>query len=226
MDSAPSTRRRLDGVAVLSLPVRCGQHGRVRTPNSRIDAHTGLQDGSTKAVSAEGCEFGPPGAPPLPIDAMLAYCGQGMAVACPDWKSLCLGIEKNEDGTYTVLTQQVLGAMKADLPAVEGFPFPAVAVAEIPEEAKIEVTLPVEVGTYTMEEGKVKKGLYVGEIRDGVEGAAEPTPAFVEMWKAGPETQGFAGFFKFVGKPLPAPPADDAAAADAPAEVISAAPAE
>ena len=183
----------------------------------------GLQDGSTKAVSAEGCEFGPPGAPPLPIDAMLAYCGQGMVVACPDWKSLCLGIEKNEDGTYTVLTQQVLGAMKADLPAVEGFPFPAVAVAEIPEEAKIEVTLPVEVGTYTMEDGKVKKGLYVGEIRDGVEGAAEPTPAFVEMWKAGPETQGFAGFFKFVGKPLPAPPADDAAAGDAPAE---AAPAE
>ena len=186
----------------------------------------GLQDGSTKAVSAEGCEFGPPGAPPLPIDAMLAYCGQGMAVACPDWKSLCLGIEKNEDGTYTVLTQQVIGAMKADLPAIEGFPFPAVAVAEIPEEAKIEMTLPVEVGTYTMEDGKVKKGLYVGEIRDGVEGAAEPTPAFVEMWKAGPETQGFAGFFKFVGKPLPAPPADDAAAADAPAEIISAAPAE
>ena len=186
----------------------------------------GLQDGSTKAVSAEGCEFGPPGAPPLPIDAMLAYCGQGMVVACPDWKSLCLGIEKNEDGTYTVLTQQVLGAMKADLPAVEGFPFPAVAVTEIPEEAKIEVTLPVEVGTYTMEDGKVKKGLYVGEIRDGVEGAAEPTPAFVEFWKAGPATQGFAGFFKFVGKPLAAPPADDAAAADAPAEVISAAPAE
>ena len=149
---------------------------------------------------------------------MLAYCGQGMAVACPDWKSLCLGIEKNEDGTYTVLTQQVLGAMKADLPAVEGFPFPAVAVAEIPEEAKIEVTLPVEVGTYTMEDGKVKKGLYVGEIRDGVEGAAEPTPAFVEMWKAGPETQGFAGFFKFLGKPLAAPPADDEAAEAAPAE--------
>ena len=189
--------------------------------DSPVDLRTGLQDGSTKAVSAEGCEFGPPGAPPLPVDAMLAISAKGMGVAFPDWKSLCLGIEKNEDGTYTVLTQQVLGAMKADLPAIEGFPFPAVAVAEIPEEAKIEMTLPVEVGTYTMEDGKVKKGLYVGEIRDGVEGAAEPTPAFVEMWKAGPETQGFAGFFKFVGKPLPAPPADDA-----PAEVISAAPAE
>ena len=183
----------------------------------------GLQDGSTKEVSAEGCEFGPPGAPPLPVDAMLAISAQGMGVAFPDWKSLCLGIEKNEDGTYTVLTQQLLGAMKGDFPLIEGMPFPEVKVAEIPDEAKIEITLPVEVGTYTMEDGKVKKGLYVGEIRDGVEGAAEPTPAFVEMWKAGPETQGFAGFFKFVGKPLPAPPADDAAAADAPAE---AAPAE
>ena len=182
----------------------------------------GLQDGSTKAVSAEGCEFGPPGAPPLPIDAMLGIC-KNMVGALPDWKSLCLGIEKNEDGTYTVLTQQLLGAMKGDFPLIEGMPFPEVKVAEIPDEAKIEITLPVEVGTYTMEDGKVKKGLYVGEIRDGVEGAAEPTPAFVEMWKAGPETQGFAGFFKFVGKPMPAPPADDAAAADAPAE---AAPAE
>ena len=183
----------------------------------------GLQDGSTKEVSAEGCEFGPPGAPPLPVDAMLAISAKGMGVAFPDWKSLCLGIEKNEDGTYTVLTQQVCGAMKADLPAIEGTPFPEVKLEELPDEAKIEMTLPVEVGTYTMEDGKVKKGLYVGEIRDGVEGAAEPTPAFVEMWKAGPETQGFAGFFKFVGKPLPAPPADDAAAPDAPAE---AAPAE
>ena len=182
----------------------------------------GLQDGSTKEVSAEGCEFGPPGAPPLPVDAMLAISAKGMGVAFPDWKSLCLGIEKNEDGTYTVLTQQLLGAMKGDFPLIESMPFPEVKVAEIPDEAKIEITLPVEVGTYTMEEGKVKKGLYVGEIRDGVEGAAEPTPAFVEMWKAGPETQGFAGFFKFVGKPLPAPPADDAAAADAPAEAAAA----
>ena len=66
---------------------------------------TGLQDGSTKEVSAEGCEFGPPGAPPLPIDAMLGIC-KNMVGALPDWKSLCLGIEKNEDGTYTVLTQQ------------------------------------------------------------------------------------------------------------------------
>ena len=102
----------------------------------------GLQDGSTKAVSAEGCEFGPPGAPPLPIDAMLGIC-KNMVGALPDWKSLCLGIEKNEDGTYTVLTQQLLGAMKGDFPLIEGMPFPEVKVAEIPDEAKIEITLPV-----------------------------------------------------------------------------------
>ena len=183
----------------------------------------GLQDGSTKAVSAEGCEFGPPGAPPLPIDAMLAYCGQGMAVACPDWKSLCLGIEKNEDGTYTVLTQQCCGAMKADLPAVEGTPFPAVAVAEIPEEAKIEIVMPVEVGKITLTDGKVSKGEWVGETKEGVEGAAEPTPYMAEQWKAG--KGGFAAIYSFVGKPLPEAPAEEAAAAPAEEPAADAAPA-
>ena len=32
---------------------------------------TGLADGSAKEQCAEGCEMGPPGAPPLPMDAML-----------------------------------------------------------------------------------------------------------------------------------------------------------
>ena len=153
---------------------------------------------------------------------MLGIC-KNMVGALPDWKSLCLGIEKNEDGTYTVLTQQVCGAMKADLPAVEGTPFPEVKVAEIPEEAKIEMTLPVEVGTYTMEDGKVKKGLYVGEIRDGVEGATEPTPYMAEQWKAG--KGGFAAIYSFVGKPLPEAPAEEAAAAPAEEPAADAAPA-
>ena len=182
----------------------------------------GLQDGSTKAVSAEGCEFGPPGAPPLPIDAMLGIC-KNMVGALPDWKSLCLGIEKNEDGTYTVLTQQVLGAMKADLPAVEGFPFPAVAVAEIPEEAKIEIVFPVEVGKITLTDGKVSKGEWVGETKEGVEGAEEPTPYMAEQWKAG--KGGFAAIYSFVGKPLPEAPAEEAAAAPAEEPAADAAPA-
>ncbi len=106
---------------------------------------TGLADGSAKEQCAEGCEMGPPGAPPLPMDAMLGICAK-MTVAFPDWKSLCLGITKNEDGTYSVLTQQVIGAMKADLPAIEGTPFPEVKLEELPDEAKIEMTLPVEGG--------------------------------------------------------------------------------
>ena len=103
---------------------------------------TGLADGSAKEQCAEGCEMGPPGAPPLPMDVMLGICGK-MTVAFPDWKSLCLGIEKNEDGTYSVLTQQIIGAMKADLPAIEDTPFPEVKLEELPDEAKIEMTLPV-----------------------------------------------------------------------------------
>ena len=106
---------------------------------------TGLADGSAKEQCAEGCEMGPPGAPPLPMDAMLGICAK-MTVAFPDWKSLCLGITKNDDGTYSVLTQQVIGAMKADLPAIEGTPFPEVKLEELPDEAKIEMTLPVEGG--------------------------------------------------------------------------------
>ena len=66
-----------------------------------------------------------------------------------------------------------------------------------------------------------RKGSTSARSADGVEGAAEPTPAFVEIWKAGPETQGFAGFFKFLGKPLAAPPADDAPAEAAPAERVA-----
>lgn len=181
---------------------------------------TGIVDGSSKDQAAEGCEFGPPGAPPLPMDAMLGIC-KTMVVALPDWKSLCLGIEKNENGTYTVLTQQVCGAMKADLAAIEGTPFPEVKLAELTEEMKVEMTLPVEVGTYTLEGGKVKQGLYVGETREGVAGAAEPHPAFVQMWKDG--DYGFGGLFKFLGKPLPAPPV---VAAAAPAEEAAPAAAE
>ena len=179
----------------------------------------GLQDGSTKAVSAEGCEFGPPGAPPLPIDAMLGICGTGMAVAFPDWKSLCLGIEKNEDGTYTVLTQQCCGAMKADLPAVEGTPFPEVKVEEIPETGKVEMIFPVEETTYTIADGKITKAGSTGGIKEAseVEGAnTEVTPYLLEQWKAG--NGGFGAIYGLLGKTLAAP--------EEPAEVISAAPAE
>ena len=103
--------------------------------------------------------------------------------------------------------------MTADMPAIEGTPFPAVALAEIPEEAKIEIVFPVEVGKITLTDGKVSKGEWVGETKEGVEGAAEPTPYMAEQWKAG--KGGFAAIYSFVGKPLPEAPAEEAAASSA-----------
>ena len=51
--------------------------------------------------------FNPPGAPPMPI-ADLAGMMTGMKTTFPKWVPKCFGVTKNDDGTYTVLTQQVL----------------------------------------------------------------------------------------------------------------------
>ena len=103
----------------------------------------GYKDGTAKDYCAEGAELCYPGAPPFPVAFMMGMTTKFHA-AFPDWKPLCLGITKNDDGTYSVLTQQIIGAMKADLPAIEGTPFPEVKLEELPDEAKIEMTLPVE----------------------------------------------------------------------------------
>ena len=54
---------------------------------------------------------------------------------------------------------------------------------------------------------------------DGVEGAASSTPALLELIKGG--DLGFACFFKFMGKPLPAPPAFDDMDADGDGELTA-----
>ena len=182
----------------------------------------GYKDGTAKDYCAEGAELSYPGAPPFPVDFMMGITTK-FGVAFPDWESRCLGITKNEDGTYTTLEQQVVKAMKADMPAIEGTPFPAVAVAEIPEEAKIEIVFPVEVGKITLTDGKVSKGEWVGETKEDVEGAEEPTPYMAEQWKAG--KGGFGAIYSFVGKPLPEAPAEEAAAAPAEEPAADAAPA-
>ena len=86
---------------------------------------------------------------------------------------------------------------------------------EVPETGKVEMIFPVEETTYTLEGGKIKKGVSTGEIKESseVEGAAEPTPYLLEQWKAG--KGGFDAIYSFLGKPLPEQPAEDAAAAPA-----------
>ena len=189
-------------------------------------ASQGYKDGTFADYATEDAEVAYPGAPPFPVAFMLGMTTK-WGVACPDWKSLCLSITKNEDGTYTLLEQQIVGAMKADMPAIEGTPFPEVKLEEVPETGKVEMIFPVEETTYTLEGGKIKKAGSVGVTKDPaeVEGAnADVTPYLKEQWDAG--KGGFGAIYSMLGKPLPEAPAEEAetiSAAAAPAEEAPAA---
>ena len=62
-----------------------------------------------------------------------------------------------------VLTQQCLGPMKGDFPAMGPFPF--VALDSVPEVLKTEdLACPVEVGTFTLNEDKTKVVSAASEI--------------------------------------------------------------
>ena len=79
------------------------------------------------------CMANPPGAPPMPIGQMLATMGAMKNGPFPGWKSKMLEDgtypRKNADGTYSVLTQQLPGPMKADFPEL-GAHAPAFASPE------------------------------------------------------------------------------------------------
>ena len=188
-------------------------------------ASQGYKDGTFKDYCTEDAEVAYPGAPPFPVEFMMGITTK-FGVAFPDWKSLCLSITKNEDGTYTLLEQQIVGAMKADMPAIEGTPFPEVKLEEVPETGKVEMIFPVEETTYTLEGGKIKKAGSVGVTKDPaeVEGAnADVTPYLKEQWDAG--KGGFGAIYSMLGKPLPEAPAEEAAAAPAEEPAADAAPA-
>ena len=55
-------------------------------------------------------------------------------VAFPDWTARTLAVAEEEDGSYTVATQQLCGAMQATMPAMG--PFPEVPLASAPAVAK------------------------------------------------------------------------------------------
>ena len=189
-------------------------------------ASQGYQDGSFAGYCTEDAEAEYPGAPPFPVPFMMGITTK-FAAAFPDWKSQCLSITKNDDGTYTCLEQQIVGAMKADMPAIEGTPFPEVKLDELPEEAKVEMVFPVEVMKYTLEGDRIKKAGSTGETKPPaeVEGAnADVTPYLQEQWDAG--KGGFGAIYSMLGKPLPEAPAEEAetiSAAAAPAEEAPAA---
>ena len=147
--------------------------------------------------------FNPPGAPPMPI-ADLAGMMAGTKTAFPKWVSKCFGVSKNEDGTYTVLTQQVIGPMEADFPAMG--PFPAVALASVPEVMKMNLAFPVEVGTYRIADGKIANGTYAGLTKDVPEAGVTPEVSAIWNKKGDLSDVGFGAVFTLMGVTLPPPP--------------------
>ena len=116
------------------------------------------------AFCTENALFNPPGAPPMPIHALATMAGS-IKQAFPQWKSVLLEYKENADGSATILTQQQLGPMEKDLPAMG--PYPAVSLKEASTRAKENANVfPIEVGTYTFNEqgDKIQCGTYEGDI--------------------------------------------------------------
>ena len=160
-------------------------------------------------VTTADCTFNPPGAPAMPMDAFQQMTN-GCKACFPDWTSkLCKVEEGPTPDTAICMTQQLMGCMKGDFPAMG--PMPAVAMSEVPERCKTEeLTLVVEVGLYTFKDGKVSKGEYKasGEFREDWKGngGVEPSAFVSEHWPKGLVGFGVVfAWFEQLGK-MPIPP--------------------
>ena len=160
-------------------------------------------------VTTADCTFNPPGAPAMPMEAFAAMTN-GCKACFPDWTSkLCKVEEGPTPDTAICMTQQLMGCMKGDFPAMG--PMPAVAMSEVPERCKTEeLTLVVEVGLYTFKDGKVSKGEYKasGEFREDWKGngGVEPSAFVSEHWPKGLVGFGVVfAWFEQLGK-MPIPP--------------------
>ena len=167
----------------------------------------GFFDGTAVEACADDATFNPPGAPPMPVGALLGLM-KGVKDAFPDWRPVVMEVVEYADGSCTVLTQQKIGAMKGDLPAMG--PFPAVKLDSVPEAAKTTAAvLPVEVGTFTFTEdgAKLLSGTYDGAT--SVHPLDDTTPFFAERWnkKGDLSDVGFGVLFSWLGVTIAPPPA-------------------
>ena len=133
---------------------------------------------------------------------MMAGMMAGMKTTWPGWESKYWGATKNADGTYTVLTQQCLGPMKADFPAMG--PFPEVKLDSVPEICKTEdLANPVEKGTITLSEDKTKVAKLSYEIDSHLDTGmlGKGSPSIEAIWgKAGNGSDvGFGALFTAAG---------------------------
>ena len=135
----------------------------------------------------------------------------GIKSAFPDWESRFLGAEKQEDGTWKVKTQQYVGKMVADFKP--GGPLPDLPLDKAPDSWKTGtgLTIPVEVGTYTLTKdgSKVLSGTYDGSVDDSYGGGTQATsPDVAAIWnKKGDQSDcGFGAMYQLAGIAMPGPP--------------------
>lgn len=178
----------------------------------------GLWDGTAPRLCTEDCMFQVPGAPPMPIAVFCEIAGCAKQ-AFPDWKGAVLAVVENRDGSATAHTQQLLGQMLGDFPAVG--PFPAVALSSVDPLMRLAgpLALPVETGRYTFSADgtKIAGGAYDGTVSHNQPGAVRTTPWIASRYnKRGDMSDvGFGLLFEMMGHPLPSrpPPLDEEAAA-------------
>lgn len=176
--------------------------------------NAGFFDGTSTSVCTDDCTFNPPGAPPMPVAAMMEMM-PFVKAAYPNWEGKLVSVVLNADNkTVTAVTQQCCGKMEADMAAIG--PFPAVALAGAPESCKTtDAKFPQEIGSYTFTADfqKVTSGSYGGKIEAG----GDPTPALLATWdqKGDLSDVGFGALYSWMGVTLEAPPAAAAAVAAA-----------
>ena len=183
-------------------------------PNEAVIRHKiamfGKFEDDAAEFSTEEATMGPPGSPAMPTAAMLDVMKK-CREAFPDWKSVVHGVEgPNEDGSYTVYTQQVSGKMTGDLSL--GAPFPDIPLKSAPKSVKKGgINFPVEVGTIRIDsDEKVTECDYSAAAitTDKFEPEAKPEKAIVDGWnkKGDFSDVGFGAFFGALGVALPPPP--------------------
>jgi hypothetical protein len=156
------------------------------------------------SMCTEDAVFLVPGAPaPMPVAMVAGMCGAMQAAMTWD-NSTKFEIETAEidaDGNTVVAakTQQRLGVMTADLPAIG--PFPAVSLAEASDKCKeTPCILPWEYGKYYFNAaGKISKVLYDGATAPTDDDSNATTLEYTP-------TTGFPSVYAHMGVALPPPP--------------------
>jgi len=139
-----------------------------------------------EAVCTEDCTFQTPGAPPMPLKEFRGLISAFKA-SFPDWTQAPIEygtVAENADGTLKIYTQQIVGLLKADIPAVG--PFPAVSLEDASERSKTKpMILPQEIAIVTFDEKSRISSMtwtHIGDPRGATTMDIEPAAGMVTLY--------------------------------------------